>query len=236
MTEIEPPPMRDRPQPDRAAVLASDRLSVLSDPLAALLLGRVRDRRTGSGEFAGLGEQIATRVLWAALGDVALRPAEAVGFDGARIETPVLAERIAGVVILRAGLLFVSPLRALLPDAPIYQVGVRRDERSLDARVYVSNLPDERDWADRVVILDPMIATGGSLCRAIEEVRRACAGRIVVASIIAAPLGIDAVLRADPDCRIFTAALDEALDEHGYIVPGLGDAGDRLFGTQGQPD
>lgn len=236
MTEPHLAPMRGRLQPDRAAVLASDRLRVLADPLAAVLLGRVRDRRTSGGEFSGLSEQIATRVLWAALDDISVRPGEALGFDGTRIEVPVLSERVAGVVILRAGLIFAPPLRALLPDAPIYQVGVRRDERSLDAHLYASNLPAEPDWADRVIVLDPMIATGGSTCLAVEEIRRTCAGHIVVASLIAAPLGIDVLLRADPDIRIVTASLDEALDERGYIVPGLGDAGDRLFGTPAQPE
>lgn len=225
--------MRGRPQPDRAAVLESDRLRVLADPLAAVLLGRVRDRRTSPGEFASFSTLLATRALWLALDDVAVRPAQAVGFSGTPIDVPVLAERVAGVVILRAGLLFAQPFRALLPDAPIYQVGVRRDEQSLDARLYTANLPTDTGWADRVVILDPMIATGGSTRRAIEEIRRTFAGSINVVSIIAAPLGVDVLLQADPSCRIVTVALDEALNDDGYIVPGLGDAGDRLFGTFG---
>lgn len=226
-----PAPMHGRQQPDRDAVLASGRLDVLSDPLAAVLLGRVRDRDTSGIEFAALSAQIATRVIWAALADVPTRPIQAVGFDGTAIAVPALAERLAGVVVLRAGLLFAAPFRSLLPDAPVYQVGVRRDERTLDAGIYVSNLPETPGWTDRVIVLDPMIATGGSARRAVEEVRRTCAGQIIVASIVAAPLGVDVLLRADPDCRIVTAALDDALNEDGYIVPGLGDAGDRLFGT-----
>lgn len=236
MTERHLAPMRGRPQPDRGAILASNRLRVLGDPLAAVLLGRVRDRRTSGSEFNRLSEQIATRVLWAALDDVAVEPGEAIGFDGWPIEVPVLAERVAGVVILRAGLLFAPPFRALLPDAPIYQIGLRRDERTLETHLYATNLPAGPEWADRVILLDPMIATGSSARFAVEEIRRTCSARIVVASLIAAPLGIDVLLRADSEIRIVTASLDDALDERGYIVPGLGDAGDRLFGTPTQPE
>lgn len=236
MTETDQTPMRGRRQPDRDSVLVSGRLRVLDEPLVEAMLGRVRDRRTSGSDFARLSEQIARRLLWAALDDVAIRPAHAIGFDGSTIEVREVAERIAGLVILRAGLLFAQPFRELLPDAPIYQVGVRRDESSLDARLYTSNLPAEPDWADRIVMLDPMIATGGSAKRAIEEIRRACAARIDLVSVISAPLGIAAVLDADPKVRIVTAALDWGLNDLGYIVPGLGDAGDRLFGTVARPD
>ncbi len=235
MTEIPVSPMQGRPQPGRDDVLGSDRLRILSDPLAAVLLGRIRDRSASSTEFCALSEQIANRVLWTALDDVALGTSDVIGFDGRVIQVPALAERVAGIVILRAGLLFAPPFRALLPDAPIYQLGVRRDELRLEAQVYTSNLPANVGWADRVVVLDPMIATGSSACCAVEIIRRTHSGHIVIASIIAAPLGIDALLRADAECSIVTATLDDGLNEHGYIVPGLGDAGDRLFGTSNPP-
>jgi uracil phosphoribosyltransferase len=152
-------------------------------------------------------------------------------FAGDIIEVQTLAERVAGVSILRAGLAFAAPFRALYPDAPLHQLGVRRDEVSLRADVYADNLPTTPDWADRVLVLDPMLATGGSACVAIEHVRRTHAGRIDVLALLAAPLGVERVLGYDASCRILTTALDERLDERGYIVPGLGDAGDRLFGT-----
>lgn len=234
MTAADRTPMHDRQQPDRAVVLRSKRVRVVDDPLTAVMLGRLRDRRTTTWEFAAVSEKIALRLLWATLDDITIRPGVATGFDGNPVAAPELAERVAGVVILRAGLLFVSPFRAVMPDAPIYQIGMRRDEDSLDAELYASNLPDSPNWADRILVLDPMIATGGSAQQTVAEIRHACAGQIDVVSVIAAPLGVDALLRADSGCRIFTAALDDALNDQGYIVPGLGDAGDRLFGTQAQ--
>jgi uracil phosphoribosyltransferase len=146
------------------------------------------------------------------------------------VQTP--AERVAGVAILRAGLVFARPFRALFPAAPLHQLGVRRDEASLRADVYTDNLPQQLNSAERVLVLDPMLATGGSICVAIERIRRTHAGRIDVLTLLAAPLGVERVMAHDPTCRVIIAALDEQLDERGYILPGLGDAGDRLFGTQ----
>jgi uracil phosphoribosyltransferase len=143
------------------------------------------------------------------------------------------AERIAAVTILRAGLVFADSFRRLVPDGPVYQVGAHRDERTLVATVYTENLPAQPGWSDRVLILDPMLATGGSILAAVALVRRTHSGRLSVISLVSAPLGVQDVLSADPTCEIFTAALDERLDDNGYIRPGLGDAGDRSFGTFG---
>lgn len=231
MTDMEQAPMRGRRQPNRADVLTSERLRVLDEPLAEAMLARIRDSRTSGAEFTSLSEQIATRLVWTALEDATLRPARIIGFDGASVDVAEIADRVAAVVILRAGLLFAQPFRSLLPDAPIYQVGARRDEASLEPRLYTSNLPDTPEWADRILLLDPMIATGGSAKRAIAEIRRTCSCRIDVVSLIAAPLGVRVLLDADPAVHIVTAALDRELNEQGFIVPGLGDAGDRLFGT-----
>lgn len=224
-------PMRGRIQPDRAEVLASPRVTVVENPLSLALLARVRDQRTGIFEFGALATQLASLLLWEACRDVRLTETEVPNFAGEPITVHTLAERIAGVAILRAGLLFANPFRAILPDAPLHQIGIRRDERSLRAIVYGDNLPETEDWADRILILDPMLATGGSAVAALKHIRRAHRGRTNVISLIAAPVGVETVLRADSDCNVFTAALDERLNDQGFIIPGLGDAGDRLFGT-----
>ncbi len=223
--------MRGITQPERADILASDRVTVVENPLSLALLARIRDQRTNIFEFGALATQLASLLLWGACRDVRLTETEVPNFAGEPIIVHTLAERVAGVAILRAGLLFANPFRGILPDAPLYQIGIRRDERSLRAIVYGDNLPDTTDWTDRILILDPMLATGGSVVAALKHIRRAHQGRIDIISLIAAPVGVDTVLKADKVCRVFTAALDERLNDQGYIVPGLGDAGDRLFGT-----
>jgi uracil phosphoribosyltransferase len=224
-------PMRGRVQPDRSAVASLERLRIVENPLSLALLARVRDRRTDIFEFGALSTQLASLVLWEACHDVRLAETQVPNFAGEPITVHQLAERVAGVAILRAGLLFANPFRGILPEAPLHQIGIRRDERSLRAIVYGDNLPIEPDWADRVLILDPMLATGGSAVAAIKHIRRSHDGVVSVLSIISAPVGVETVLNADPDVRVFTAALDNRLNDHGYIEPGLGDAGDRLFGT-----
>jgi len=223
--------MRGRVQPDRATVASLARLNIVENPLSLALLARVRDQRTNIFEFGALSTHLASLVLWDTCGDVALAETKVPNFAGEPITVQQLAERVAGVAILRAGLLFATPFRGILPDAPLRQIGVRREERSLRAIVYGDNLPSEPDWADRVLILDPMLATGGSAVAALKHIRRSHAGVVAVVSLIAAPVGVETVLNADPDVRIFTAALDDRLNDRGYIEPGLGDAGDRLFGT-----
>lgn len=224
-------PMRGRSQPERATVASLPRLRIVENPLSLALLARVRDRRTNIFEFGALSTQLATLLLWDACHDIALAETQVPNFAGESITVHRLAERVAGVAILRAGLLFATPFRGILPDAPLHQIGIRRDERSLRAIVYGDNLPDDPDWADRVLILDPMLATGGSAVAALKHIRRSHAGTVAIVALIAAPVGVETALNADPDARIFTAALDDRLNDRGYIEPGLGDAGDRLFGT-----
>jgi len=224
-------PMRGRAQPDRAEVESLARLRIVQNPLSLALLARVRDRRTDIFQFGALSTQLASLLLWEACNDVALAETQVPNFAGQPITVHQLAERVAGVAILRAGLLFATPFRGIMPDAPLHQIGIRRDERSLRAIVYGDNLPVDPDWADRVLILDPMLATGGSAVAALKHIRRSHAGRIVIVSLIAAPVGVETVLNADADVRIVSAALDNRLDDRGFIEPGLGDAGDRLFGT-----
>ena len=224
-------PMRGRAQPDRETIASLARLQIVQNPLSLALLARVRDRRTDIFEFGALSTQLASLLLWEACHDVALAETQVPNFAGTPITVHQLAERVAGVAILRAGLLFATPFRGILPNAPLHQIGIRRDERSLRAIVYADNLPVDPDWADRVLILDPMLATGGSAVAAIKHIRRAHSGHIAVVSLISAPVGVENVLNADGEVHVFTAALDDRLNDRGYIEPGLGDAGDRLFGT-----
>ena len=225
------PPMRDRSQPARADVLGHERLHVVDDALSRIVLGGVRDGRTDSQQFAALTGHLATRLIWQACADLPLRTTSVPGFSGNPINVDEADERIAGVLILRAGLLFAPAFRALLPTAPLRQIGLRRDEDVLEARQYTSNLPTTAGWTDHVLLLEPMLATGGSARTAIRLLREHHAGRITLLSLIGAPLGVATVLEADPQVRIIVCALDDALNAQGYIVPGLGDAGDRLFGT-----
>jgi len=224
-------PMRCRAQPDRGVVSMLARLRLVENPLSLTLLARIRDARTDVFQFGELSTQLARLLLWETCADVALAETQVPNFAGDPITVYQLAERVAGVAILRAGLVFAAPFRGLLPDAPLYQIGVRRDERTLRATVYSDNLPSATGWADRVLILDPMLATGGSAVAALKHIRRSHTGRVAVVSIIAAPVGVKAVLDADDNVLVFTAALDDRLNDLGYIEPGLGDAGDRLFGT-----
>jgi len=232
MTDNETPsPMRDRSQPNRDEVAQHTRLTIVDNALATSLLSDVRDARTGSAEFHRLAEALADLALWTACRELPLVAAMVPNHSGRPIEARTRAERVAGAVILRAGLLFAAPFRRLLGDSALYQIGVRRDERTLASTVYANNLPDQRGWADRVLILDPMLATGGTAVSALALLRDVFDGPVDVVTLLAAPIGVLAVLMADTDVRVVTVALDERLDERGYIEPGLGDAGDRLFGT-----
>lgn len=134
------------------------------------------------------------------------------------------------VAVLRAGLGLLEGARLVLPDAPVGHLGLVRDEATLKASEYVVRLP--RDLARRgALVLDPMLATGGSAVQAVTRVKQAGASSVRFACVVAAPEGVRALQQAHPDVPILSAALDERLNEHGYIVPGLGDAGDRCFGT-----
>lgn len=155
------------------------------------------------------------------------------------VETPLAVARgrtiagqeIAVVPILRAGLAMEAGITRLIPTARVGHIGIYRDPESLEPVPYYAKLPE--DIAEReVLILDPMLATGGSTVSAIDTLKQKGCRTIRVLAIIAAPEGIEKVHRAHPDVEIYTAAVDSHLNEHGYIVPGLGDAGDRLFGTR----
>ena len=207
------------------------KLRVIDHPLIQHKLSLMRDKETGSKDFRELLGEIAMLMAYEVTRDLPLREAE--------IETPirkcaakVLSGKKLGVVpILRAGLGMVDGIMTLIPAAKVGHIGLYRDPETLRPVEYYCKLP--ADAGERLlIVVDPMLATGGSAAAAIQFLKdRGCAS-IRLMCLIGAPEGIRRVHEAHPDVDIYIAAVDEGLDEHGYIVPGLGDAGDRLFGTK----
>jgi uracil phosphoribosyltransferase len=192
-------------------------------------LGILRDEATEPKKFREVVRELSWLLGYEALADARTRPLD--------VRTPLevmageeLADRIGLIPILRAGLGMVDAMLELMPTAEVWHLGLFRDERTLRPVEYYNKLPDSAT-VDLCLILDPMLATGGSATAAIEVLKRWGAVRIKLVNLIAAPEGVDAVTKAHPDVEIYTAALDRQLNEKGYIMPGLGDAGDRQFGT-----
>ncbi len=205
--------------------------TIIDHPLIQHKLSILRDRSTPVRDFRALSTEIAMLMAFEAMRDLPL--------EQATVETPVATaqvQRLAGkklalVAILRAGLIMVDGILDLVPSARVGHIGLYRDPETLSPVSYYAKLPG--DIRDRdVFLLDPMLATGGSAVAAIDRLKEEGAGRIRLLCILAAPEGVDVVTTAHPDVEIVLAALDERLDEHGYIVPGLGDAGDRIYGTR----
>ncbi len=204
-------------------------LRVSSHPAILHKLALLRDASTEPKKFRELVREISWLVGYEALADARLRAIE--------VRTPLesthgeeLADRIGLVPILRAGLGMVDAMLELMPTAQVWHLGLFRDERTLRPVEYYNKLPNSTT-VDLCLILDPMLATGGSATAAIEVLKRWGATRIKLINLIAAPEGVAAVSAAHPDVPIHCAALDRQLNERGYILPGLGDAGDRQFGT-----
>lgn len=204
---------------------------VMEHPLVAHKISILRDKATSSKDFREVVGEIATLMCYEATRGLPLREIE--------IETPIqktkaytLAGKTPAIVpILRAGLGMVDGLLKLIPDAKIGHIGLYRDPKTLQPVEYYCKLP--QDIAERhVIVVDPMLATGGSASAAIEFLKKRGVCSLTLLNIIAAPEGIEKITADHPDVKIICAALDEKLNSHGYIVPGLGDAGDRIFGTK----
>ncbi len=207
------------------------KVHVFDHPLILHKVTILRDERTGHKEFRELVEEIAMLMAFEATRS---HPTQEV-----EVRTPLATTRgrtiagqeIAVVPILRAGLPMETGITRLIPTAHVGHVGIYRDPESLEPVTYYSKLP--ADIADReAMIVDPMLATGGSIVACVDTLKQRGCRTIKVMSIIAAPEGIKKVHDAHPDVDIYAAAVDSHLNDHGYIVPGLGDAGDRLFGTK----
>ncbi|MBA3778038.1 MAG: uracil phosphoribosyltransferase [Chloroflexi bacterium] len=215
---------------DAAAPAApAGQVHVSSHPAVLHKLALLRQETTEPKKFRELVREISWLVGYEALADARLRPVD-VTTPLEEIEGSQLADRIGLIPILRAGLGMVDAMLELMPTAQVWHLGLFRDERTLRPVEYYNRLPDSAT-VDLCLILDPMLATGGSATAAIEVLKRWGATRIKLINLIAAPEGVRAVSQAHPDVAIHCAALDRQLDERGYILPGLGDAGDRQFGT-----
>lgn len=205
-------------------------VTVVDHPLVARHLSVLRDRATPSSDFRRRLSDISMLLLYEALRDLRVREDQ--------IDTPLettggmrLADEIVVVAILRAGLGMTDGALRLIPEARVGHLGLYRDEESLRPVGYYESIPAHAEDAE-VVVVDPMLATGGSAVNALERVKRDVAGRIRFVCLVAAPEGLAAVRAAHPEVPVFCAAIDRELDERGYIRPGLGDAGDRIFGTE----
>ena len=205
-------------------------VNVIKHPLITHKLTQMRKAETGTKDFRQNPDEIAGLMAYEITRDLPLK--------SVRVTTPVapcdtyeLAKPIILVPILRAGLGMVNGICTLIPTAKVAHIGLYRDEQTLQPHTYFEKYPKNIKDAT-VIIVDPMLATGGSAIAAIDMVKKQGAQDIRLANLVAAPEGVQAVEEAHPDVDIYLAALDDHLDAHGYIVPGLGDCGDRIFGTK----
>ena len=204
----------------------NDRVVVIDHPMVQHKLSKLRNKNTSSKDFRQLVRELALFEGYEATRDLAL--------EDVKVETPICTadcKQVAGkkmviVPILRAGLGMVDGLQELMPSTFVGHVGMYHEPHE-----YYAKLPDSIDQRD-VLVVDPMLATGGSAVAAIQYLRKQGVKNIKLMVLVAAPEGIEAVLEADPDVRIYTCSIDEGLNDRAYIVPGLGDAGDRIFGTK----
>ena len=204
-------------------------VTVIAHPLVQHNLTRLRDRRTEPQEFRRQLGEIASLMIYEAT--------RSLGVKKVSVRTPLettsglqLEREVVLVPVLRAGLGMLDPILELIPHARVGFLGLKREESTLRAHFYHKSLPKKLERCE-VILIDPMLATGGSAVAALDFLREQGAKRIRLVSLVAAPEGIRRVRKSYPALPIFTAAIDRQLNEHGYILPGLGDAGDRLFGT-----
>lgn len=204
---------------------------VMDHPLIQHKITLLRDKHTGCKEFRELISEVTMLMCYEALRDLPLKEIE-VETPLTTARTKVLAERhLAFIPILRAGMGMVDGVMNLMPTARIGHIGLYRDPKTLHPVEYYCKLPSDINERD-VIILDPMLATGGSAIDAITLVKKKSPKTIKFMCILASPEGIEALSKAHPDVKIYCAAKDKGLNDHGYIMPGLGDAGDRIFGTK----
>ena len=207
------------------------KVTQIDHPLILHKLAFIRSKETGSKDFRELVEEVSMLMAYEVTRDLSTEEVE--------IETPICktkckmlsGKKVAIVPILRAGLGMVDGMLKLIPAAKVGHIGLYRDEETLQPVEYFCKLP--QDIAERdVIVVDPMLATGGSAADAIAMLKKRGAKNLRLMCLISSPEGIEFVQKEHPDVDIYVAGIDEKLNEHGYIVPGLGDAGDRLFGTK----
>ncbi|MBC8590100.1 uracil phosphoribosyltransferase [Wansuia hejianensis] len=204
---------------------------VLDHPLIKHKLTYIRDKNTGSKEFRELVSEVAMLMAYEVTRDMELEEVE-IETPITKMKSEVIAGKKVGIVpILRAGLGMVDGMLSLLPAAKVGHIGLYRDPETLKPVEYYCKLPQDIEER-KLIVVDPMLATGGSASAAITFLKQRGANNIKLVCLIAAPEGAEAVHKAHPDVDIYLANMDENLNEDAYIVPGLGDAGDRLFGTK----
>ncbi len=206
-------------------------LHIIDHPLVQHKISLLRDKNTGTKEFRELVSEIAMFICYEATRDLPLKEIE--------LETPIAVaktkiisgRKLAFVPILRAGLGMVEGVTALVPAAKIGHIGLFRDPESKEPVLYYSKMPDDIRERD-VIVVDPMLATGHSAIAAIDEIKRLGVKSVKFMCIISSPEGVEAIQKAHPDVEIYAGVMDEGLNDDKYIVPGVGDAGDRIFGTK----
>ena len=204
---------------------------IFDHPLIQHKLSIMRDKKTGCKDFRELLDEIAMLMVYEVTRDLQTEEVE-VETPICTTKTKMLAGKPIGIIpILRAGLGMVDGILSLIPNAKVGHIGLYRDPETLNPVEYYCKLPEDAEHRE-LIVLDPMLATGGSASAAISFIKQRGCNNIRLVNLIAAPEGIERVRAEHPDVDIYVAALDEKLNEHGYIVPGLGDAGDRLFGTK----
>ncbi len=208
-----------------------NKVHILDHPLLQHKVSILRDENTGVKDFREIVSEIASLMCYEATRDLPLEEVE-IKTPVAVAKVKVLAgKKLAIVPILRAGLGMVDGIVTLIPSVKVGHIGLYRDPNTLQPVEYYCKMPN--DIAEReVIVLDPMLATGGSASAAITFLKNYGCKNIKLMNILAAPVGVERVIADHPDVDIYCAALDETLNDHGYIVPGLGDAGDRIFGTK----
>ncbi len=207
------------------------KFQVIDHPLIQHKLTIIRDKNCGTKVFREVVDEIAMLMAYEISRDMPVEDIE--------IETPIVksvqktltGKKVAVIPILRAGIGMVDGILELIPAAKVGHIGMYRDEETLEPHEYFIKLPDDID-SRQLLVVDPMLATGGSAIMAIDSLKKRGATNIKFVCLVSAPEGVKALRDAHPDVDIYTAALDDHLNENGYIVPGLGDAGDRLFGTK----
>ena len=206
-------------------------LTVLDHPLIQHKLSILRDKETSKKTFRALVDEISMLMGYEVTKDLKLEDVEVATPLETMVAKQVSGKKLTLVPILRAGLGMVEGILRLMPSVRVGHIGLYREHDTLQPVDYYFKIPAHSDARD-FIVLDPMLATGGSAVAAVDSLKQHGALRVRFVCIVAAPEGVETLLAAHPDVHIYTAALDRELNEHGYIVPGLGDAGDRLFGTR----
>lgn len=207
-------------------------LHVIKHPLVQHKLGLMREADISTKSFRELTNELGNLLTYEATSDFELEPNTITSWSGDAIEVQKLkGKKVTVVPILRAGIGMLDGVLDLIPSAKVSVVGLYRDEETLEPVPYFQKLVKDIDQRIALVI-DPMLATGGTMVATIDMLKQKGCEHIRVLVLVAAPEGVDKVLEAHPDVHIYSAALDSHLNEHGYIVPGLGDAGDKIFGTR----